>query len=108
MFAASPRECRAVAAVLTRLRELVDAGILTKQPYREPGQRTRYEYVLTPSGHELLPLLLALGRWGARHLPGGGPRVVHAGCGEPVRVEAHCAAGHAVPEEEMVVGTPLR
>ena len=32
-----------------RLKQLVDAGVLTKQPYRTPGQRTRYEYVMRQS-----------------------------------------------------------
>jgi DNA-binding HxlR family transcriptional regulator len=91
------------AVAAQRLRELVEAGILAKQPYREPGQRTRDEYVLTESGHELLPALLALGRWGKKHLPGGGPRLTHADCGEPVAVVAECAAGHVVPENELVV-----
>ncbi len=27
-----------------RLRELVDDGLLVREPYREPGQRTRMEY----------------------------------------------------------------
>lgn len=91
------------AVASQRLRELVAAGILVKQPYREPGQRTRYEYVLTDAGHELLPLLLALGRWGTRHIPGGGPRMTHADCGASVEVSARCAEGHDVPEEEIVV-----
>ncbi|WP_341350847.1 acyl-CoA dehydrogenase family protein [Nocardioides convexus] len=28
------------------------AGVLAKEPYREPGQRTRHEYVLTDAGRE--------------------------------------------------------
>ena len=35
------------AAASARLGELVDAGLLTRRPYREPGQRARDEYVLT-------------------------------------------------------------
>ena len=38
------------AAASARLNELVDAGLLTRRPYREPGQRARDEYVLTPCG----------------------------------------------------------
>jgi DNA-binding HxlR family transcriptional regulator len=38
------------AAAAARLAELVDLGLLTRQPYREPGQRTRDEYVLTEAG----------------------------------------------------------
>jgi DNA-binding HxlR family transcriptional regulator len=91
------------AVASQRLRELVEAGVLAKRPYREPGQRTRYEYVLTDAGHELLPVLLALARWGREHIPGGGPLLTHAGCGEEVAVVARCGAGHDVPEEEVVV-----
>lgn len=91
------------AVASQRLRELVTAGILVKRPYREPGQRTRNEYVLTDAGHDLLPSLLALGRWGERHIPGGGPRLTHAECGAPVAVEARCAEGHVVPEDEILV-----
>src|SRR5690349_16454993 len=43
-----------------RLRTLVDAGILEKRPYREPGHRTRDGYHLTPAGRDLLPVLAAL------------------------------------------------
>ncbi len=52
-----------------RLRDLVDAGLLDRRPYQEPGQRTRYEYVLTEAGEDLLPVVVALGRWGAKHRP---------------------------------------
>ncbi|MCA1983210.1 winged helix-turn-helix transcriptional regulator [Nocardioides nematodiphilus] len=91
------------AVASQRLRELVAAGVLEKSPYREPGQRTRYEYVLTDAGHELLPVLMALTAWGKAHIPGGGPTLSHAGCGEPVEVALRCAAGHEVPENEVLV-----
>jgi DNA-binding HxlR family transcriptional regulator len=62
------------AVAAGRLKELVEAGILAKQPYREPGQRTRSEYVLTEKGEGLFPALLALIQWGDEHLqPDGGP-----------------------------------
>ena len=93
------------AVAAQRLRQLVDAGVLAREPYREPGQRTRYEYVLTGPGHELLPVVLALLQWGAAHSPGGAPAVTHAGCAEQVRVELRCAAGHDVVEDEVVVGS---
>lgn len=97
------------AVAAQRLRELVEAGVLTKEPYREPGQRTRHGYVLTGAGHDLLPALLALLTWGADHTDGSAPAVTHADCGEPVRVEPRCSAGHAVEEIEIVVGSePLR
>jgi DNA-binding HxlR family transcriptional regulator len=87
----------------SRLRELVEAGLLDKEPYREPGQRTRYEYVLTESGADLLPALLALADWGARHLPHRpAPTFTHADCGEPVTARIECAAGHQVSMDELV------
>lgn len=91
------------AVAAQRLKELVAIGALDKQPYREPGQRTRFEYVLTQAGHELLPAIFALGLWGARHVPGSGPSLTHNGCGEPVEFVARCAGGHDVAEEELVV-----
>ena len=41
------------AAASARLNELVNAGLLTRKPYREPGQRVRDEYVLTDGGNRL-------------------------------------------------------
>ncbi|MEO3929072.1 winged helix-turn-helix transcriptional regulator [Micromonosporaceae bacterium B7E4] len=43
--------------------------MLAKRPYREPGQRTRYEYIRTEAGRELLPVVLALLGWGKRTCP---------------------------------------
>src|SRR5205085_6582627 len=43
-----------------RLRELTEAEILRREPYREPGQRTRDRYRLTHKGADLLPVLVAL------------------------------------------------
>ena len=48
------------AATSARLAELVGAGLLTKQSYREPGQRARDEYVLTESGTEFVPVVFAI------------------------------------------------
>jgi DNA-binding HxlR family transcriptional regulator len=93
------------AVAAQRLRELVEVGILAKEPYREPGQRTRHDYVLTGAGHDLLPVVLALLQWGAAHTHGGTPTVTHSGCGERVQVEVRCAAGHAVDEEDVLVGS---
>ena len=49
---------------------LVAEGVLTTEPYREPGSRTRQRYVLTTKSKELLPVLVALREWGDRHLAG--------------------------------------
>src|SRR5437588_4634391 len=81
-----------------RLRELVDEGLLEREDYREPGQRTRQQYRLTPKGADLFPVLVALMKWGDRWLDDrGGPiELLHRDCGAPAEVSGHCAAGHEV------------
>lgn len=92
---------QAVAA--QRLRELVAAGVLEKQPYREPGQRTRAEYVLTSAGHGLMPIVLGLIQWGSAHASKGcAAEVTHTHCGAEVRAVAYCAAGHVVEESGVI------
>ena len=94
------------AVAATRLRELVDLGLLQREPYQEPGQRTRFEYVLTDMGRDLLPVALGLMQWGDRHLTGprGAPlSLTHADCGSPIDVDVRCEAGHHVPLGELSV-----
>jgi DNA-binding HxlR family transcriptional regulator len=92
------------AAAATRLNELVDAGMLRRQPYREPGQRTRDEYVLTDAGLDFMPVVWAMFEWGQRHLPRQAPlRLTHAGCGGEAGVEIRCEHGHHVPPDELAV-----
>ncbi|MEU0564075.1 helix-turn-helix domain-containing protein [Nonomuraea sp. NPDC005983] len=91
-----------------RLARLVDEGLLRKQPYREPGQRQRYEYRLTDKGRDLYPLLVALMHWGDRYLAGEpGPPVLltHRDCGAPVEQYLRCAEGHEVAGPREI--TPL-
>ncbi len=94
------------AVAAGRLRELVDEGLLVRRPYREPGQRTRNEYVLTDKGRDLLPVVVALMEWGDRYLAGPkGPPVQlsHRDCGERVGVHLACDAGHDVELEEIAL-----
>lgn len=88
-----------------RLRGLVQAGLLVREDYREPGQRTRQRYRLTEMGVDLFPALAALMQWGDRWLDkSGGPLGLHHhDCGEPVEVELRCAAGHGVSVEDVDV-----
>ncbi|MEV5954491.1 helix-turn-helix domain-containing protein [Streptomyces sp. NPDC051987] len=76
----------------TRLRRLVDAGILTKRVYSERPQR--FEYRATQAGQELEPVLLTLMAWGDRHLhpDGDRPMVVEHRCGETLTPVLTCAA----------------
>lgn len=89
------------AATSTRLAELVEAGLLTKQPYQEPGQRSRDEYVLTQAGTDFMPVVWAMFEWGRHHLGDTGLRLTHLGCGADATVEIRCAEGHEVPPEEL-------
>ncbi len=86
-----------------RLRELVDNGLLEREEYRDPGQRTRRRYRLTAKGADLFPTLVALMQWGDRWLDerGGPVELRHRDCGEPVAVQLRCAAGHAVEPGEL-------
>jgi DNA-binding HxlR family transcriptional regulator len=90
------------AATSARLAELVDLGLLTRRPYREPGQRGRDEYVLTDAGIDFMPVVFAMFEWGRHHLPGRHRlRLTHQGCGADAAVEMRCAEGHLVPPEEL-------
>jgi DNA-binding HxlR family transcriptional regulator len=92
------------AAAAARLSELVDLNLLTRRPYREPGQRTRDEYVLTEAGTDFMPVVWAMFQWGQRHLPGRNRlRLIHLECGAAAGVEIRCTEGHPVPPDELGV-----
>ena len=93
------------AVAAGRLRELVEAGILAKRPYREPGKRTRDEYVLTEMGEALFPALLALIQWGDRYLqPDAGPLdFVEDSSGLAVRADVRTEQGTEVGLDELRV-----
>jgi DNA-binding HxlR family transcriptional regulator len=86
-----------------RLRELTDAGILEREPYREPGQRTRRLYRLTDKGADLLPVLVALMQWGDRWEQPAAPPVAlrHGGCGARVTAELRCEHDHRVAAADL-------
>jgi DNA-binding HxlR family transcriptional regulator len=91
------------AATSARLSELVEAGLLTKQPYQDPGQRVRSEYVLTDAGTEFMPVVWAMFEWGRKHLNDTSLRLTHLGCGAEAGVEVVCREGHSVPADELGV-----
>lgn len=57
----------------SRLKALVDAGLLTKSPV--PGHRQKIDYRLTEAAIQLVPVIALLGGWGARWLKGVSPDV---------------------------------
>jgi DNA-binding HxlR family transcriptional regulator len=84
--------------ILTRrLAALTEDGLLEKKRYSERPPRD--EYVLTPKGRDFLPILAAIGAWGAKHHGEGGissmadietgatiePVVVDRATGRPLR-----------------------
>jgi DNA-binding HxlR family transcriptional regulator len=62
------------SSLTRRLNELVAAGVLERRPYQERPQR--HEYVLTPAGQDLKPVVAALAAWGVAHDPPGTTPVV--------------------------------
>ena len=92
-----------------RLARLVAEGLLRKVRYQESGQRSRDEYRLTDKGLDLYPVLVALMEWGDRYAgDADGPPVVlrHRDCGEPVRLQLTCAAGHVLESAREVTPVP--
>ena len=88
------------AILADRLRKLVDAGVLTTEPYKVRGSRARMHYRLTESGRDLRPALVALTEWGDRHAAAGPdpapdrPMVFrHRGCGREVHARLVCDCG---------------
>jgi DNA-binding HxlR family transcriptional regulator len=81
-------------AVSRALKQLEAAGIVTRVPYREPGQRARDEYRLTDAGEDLLPVFMSLVQWGDKHLQDGRPPLafLDAKTGRPVEVQVTRAA----------------
>lgn len=86
-----------------RLDKLVEAGVLRRMPYRDPGGRTRHEYLLTERGHDLRAVLVALLEWGDTHCASpDGPSVIvrhktapgDPPCEAPVQVVLRCEHGH--------------
>src|SRR6201985_378573 len=51
-----------------RLKKLVEAGVLKKVPYQD--RPARYEYVLTPKGLDLHPVIMGIVHWGDAHMAG--------------------------------------
>ena len=97
------------AAASARLTELVDAGLLRRRPYKEPGQRSRDEYVLTDAGLDFMPVVWAMFEWGQRHLPHPTPiRLTHKGCGADAKVTIRCTDGHDVPPNELAVRLAIK
>ncbi len=82
-----------------RLGRLVERGIMSRRPYREPGSRTRHAYVLTQAGQDLALTLLALTQWGEDHVIGQDApvEIIDRRDGKPLRVSLIDKNDAAVP-----------
>jgi DNA-binding HxlR family transcriptional regulator len=89
-----------------RLGTLVEFGVLAREPYREPGARSRFAYRLTPAGRELHVVLGALQQWGDEHLPHpDGPSMLRRvrGTGRPAHVGFIDEDGREVATTDVAV-----
>jgi DNA-binding HxlR family transcriptional regulator len=102
------RDALGVAAdVLSgRLATLVSYGVMDREPYQEPGRRTRFAYHLTDAGRELLVVLGALQQWGDKHLPWpDGPTIERRATrtDRPVHVAFVDDLGYEVPAGDVAM-----
>ena len=92
-------------ALTERLGALVAHGVLARVAYSE--HPPRYDYLLTPKGEGLLPVLVALQEWGDRHVLGDGSVTATAA---PTSAEAHRVhglVGHRIPGLPLETWTVL-
>ncbi|GGZ79671.1 winged helix-turn-helix transcriptional regulator [Streptomyces subrutilus] len=96
-FDALQRELGLSRKVLAeRLRLLVEAGVLAREPYQE--RPVRHEYRLTARGRALLPVLVALQDWGDAWVLGEGAVTATAGESSKEAARVHALRGTRVPE----------
>ena len=82
-----------------RLNDLETEDVLSKVPYKDDRQRTRYEYRLTDKGKDLALVIVALMQWGNAHLSEGKPpplRLLRKGSGENVKAALVTGRGERV------------
>jgi DNA-binding HxlR family transcriptional regulator len=84
-----------------RLKLMEDHGLVSRRFYSDHPPRA--EYALTDKGRELGTVVGALAAWGSRHVYPQA-RLVHAGCGQPVKLGYYCPdCGQRVPGAEVAV-----
>ncbi|MGW3733322.1 winged helix-turn-helix transcriptional regulator [Streptomyces sp. NPDC005148] len=100
-FDALQQELGMSRKVLTeRLRLLVDAGVLTREPYQD--HPARYEYRLTPRGRALLPVLIALQDWGDTWVTGDGETMATTTEASREAARVHALVGTRLPELQLL------
>ncbi|GAA2550763.1 hypothetical protein GCM10010435_21100 [Winogradskya consettensis] len=92
-------------ALTERLGGLVEQGVLRRVAYQD--NPPRHDYLLTPKGEGLLPVLISLQDWGTRHVMGDGTLTATAA---PTSAEAHRVhdlVGHRIPGLTLEAPTVL-
>ena len=79
------------SVLAARLDHLTSHGVLERRPYQ--ARPERFEYLPTEIGLDLFPAIVALMRWGDRHLaPAGPPGILeHIGCGGEITAALSCS-----------------
>jgi DNA-binding HxlR family transcriptional regulator len=94
-------------AVLTRrLSAMTDDGLLVRTIYQD--RPPRYEYVLTPQGRSLWPVLMSIWEWERRWVPDHAerlPTMHHLGCGAEFAPVITCRSCAQVVTEKEVTAT---
>jgi hypothetical protein len=91
-----------------RLKKLVRHGVLRRVPYQTRPKR--YEYLLTPKGLDLYPIVMAIVHWGDLHMVDerGRPRLYeHKLCGkmfDPVMTCSECQEPLSARDVHVHVG----
>jgi DNA-binding HxlR family transcriptional regulator len=107
-FQSSTGASRAIIA--NRLKTLTANGVFERVPYSE--HPIRFEYRLTPKGHDLYPVITTLMTWSDRWDPHpDGPLVtmVHTPCGQefhPASVCPHCGGSATARQVRAVINPP--
>ena len=89
-----------------RLARMVEEGVFERRPYREPGRRKRYEYVLTSKGRALIPMLVAMRSWAEDHVAGGPSRLrLQTEDGQDVSARLIRADGTVLDDTVKIIAT---
>jgi DNA-binding HxlR family transcriptional regulator len=75
------------AVLSSRLKLLEEHGVISRRSYSTHPPRD--EYLLTPKGSALFPVITALRRWGADNYLGGAT-VIHTDCQTEIELQPYC------------------
>ncbi len=90
-----------------RLKRLVDGGVMRRRAYKQAGQRTRHQYVLTKKGVDLALPLMALMQWGQKHVltqadaNAAANAIISRRTGEPLKLGLVDNTGSTAPLAEV-------